>query len=41
MNMFTKNEANTLEEYLLLVREERKKEIDFLHDFKQENLIDQ
>jgi hypothetical protein len=35
MNMFAKNEASTVEEYLLLVPEERKKEIDFLHDFIQ------
>lgn len=35
MNMFAKNEANSVEEYLLLVPEERKKEIDFLHDFIQ------
>lgn len=35
MNMFAKNEANSVEEYLLLVPEERKKEINFLHDFIQ------
>ena len=35
MNMFAKNEANSVEEYLLLVPEERQKEIDFLHDFIQ------
>jgi hypothetical protein len=35
MNMFAKNEANSVEEYLLLVPEDCKKEIDFLHDFIQ------
>jgi Domain of unknown function (DU1801) len=35
MNMFAKNEAKTLEEYLLMVPGDRKKEFDFLHDFIQ------
>ncbi len=35
MNMFAKNDASTVEEYLLLVPEDRQKEIDFLHDFIQ------
>jgi hypothetical protein len=35
MNMFAKNDANTVEEYLALVPDNRKKEIDFLHDFIQ------
>jgi hypothetical protein len=35
MNMFAKNEANSVEEYLLLLPEERQKEINFLHDFIQ------
>ena len=36
MNMFAKNEANSVEEYLSLVPEDKKKEIDFLHAFIQE-----
>ena len=35
MNMFAKNEANSVEEYLLMVPDNRKKDIDFLHDFIQ------
>ena len=35
MNMFAKNEATTVEEYILLVPDDRKKEIDFLHGFIQ------
>ncbi|MFV8375756.1 DUF1801 domain-containing protein [Flavobacterium sp. LB1P62] len=35
MNMFAKNEAKSVAEYLLSVPEDRKKEIDFLHDFIQ------
>lgn len=35
MNMFAKNEAQSVEEYLLMVPEDRKKDIDFLHDFIQ------
>lgn len=35
MNMFAKNEANSVEEYLLMVTEDRKKDIDFIHDFIQ------
>ena len=33
--MFAKNEANTVEEYLLMVPADRKQAIDFLHDFIQ------
>jgi len=33
--MFAKNDANTVEEYLALVPDNRKKEIDFLHNFIQ------
>ena len=36
MNMFAKNEAKSVEEYLLMVPNDRKKDIDFLHDFIQE-----
>jgi Domain of unknown function (DU1801) len=35
MNMFTKNEAKSVEEYLLMVPDDRKKDIDFLHAFIQ------
>ncbi|MFV5692723.1 DUF1801 domain-containing protein [Flavobacterium sp. LT1R49] len=35
MNMFAKNEAKSVEEYLLNVPEDRKKDFDFLHDFIQ------
>jgi hypothetical protein len=33
--MFAKNAAKSVEEYLLLVPNDRKKDIDFLHDFIQ------
>lgn len=36
MNMFAKNAAKSIAEYLLLVPDERKKVIDFLHAFIQE-----
>ncbi len=36
MNMFSKNDAESVEEYLLLVPDDRKKDIDFLHDFIQQ-----
>ena len=35
MNMFAKNDAKSIEEYLMLVPDDRKKDIDFLHDFIQ------
>lgn len=35
MNMFAKNEAKSVEEYLLRVPEESKKDVDFIHDFIQ------
>jgi hypothetical protein len=35
MNMFAKNEAKSVEEYLLMVPDDRKKDINFLHDFIQ------
>ena len=35
MNMFAKNEAKSVEEYLLMVPGDHKKDIDFLHDFIQ------
>ena len=35
MNMFAKNDANTIEEYLLLVPDDRKKDLNFLHNFIQ------
>jgi len=35
MNMFAKNDANSVEEYLLMVPGDRKKDIDFLHAFIQ------
>ena len=35
MNMFAKNTAKSIEEYLMLVPGDRKKDIDFLHDFIQ------
>jgi hypothetical protein len=35
MNMFAKNEAKSVEEYLLMIPDDRKKDIDFLHDFIQ------
>ena len=33
MNMFAKNDANSVEEYLSLVPDTQKTDIDFLHDF--------
>jgi hypothetical protein len=35
MNMFAKNAATSVEEYLSMVTGDRKKEIDFLHNFIQ------
>ena len=35
MNMFAKNAAKSVEEYLLMIPENRKKDIDFLHAFIQ------
>jgi hypothetical protein len=35
MNMFAKNAAKSVEEYLLMVPEDRKKDINFLHAFIQ------
>ena len=35
MNMFAKNEAKSVEEYLLMTPDDRKKDIDFLHAFIQ------
>lgn len=35
MNMFAKNEAKSVEEYLLRVPEDSKKDVDFIHDFIQ------
>lgn len=35
MNMFAKNEAKSVEEYLLMVPDDYKQNIDFLHDFIQ------
>jgi hypothetical protein len=38
--MFAKNEAQSVEEYLLRVPEDRKKDIEFLHDFIQKAVPD-
>ncbi|MEO6671207.1 MAG: DUF1801 domain-containing protein [Ferruginibacter sp.] len=38
MNMFAKNAASTVEEYLALVPDDRRKEFDFLHDFIQKTV---
>ena len=38
MNMFAKNEAKSVEEYLVMVPEDRKKDIDFLHDLIQKTV---
>ena len=38
MNMFAKNDANSVKEYLLMVPADRKKEIDFLHNFIQKSV---
>jgi hypothetical protein len=35
MNMFAKNDAKSVEEYLLMTPDDHKKDIDFLHDFIQ------
>lgn len=35
MNMFAKNEAKSVAEYLLRVPEDQKQDIDFIHDFIQ------
>ena len=35
MNMFAKNAAKSLDEYLFLIPDDRKKDIDFLHAFIQ------
>jgi hypothetical protein len=38
MNMFAKNEATSVEEYLSRIPENRKKDIDFLHEFIQKTI---
>jgi hypothetical protein len=38
MNMFAKNEATSIEEYLLMVPDDRKKDIEFLHNFIQKTV---
>lgn len=38
MNMFAKNDANTIEEYLSNIPFENKEEIDFIHDFIQKSV---
>lgn len=38
MNMFAKNEAKSVKEYLLQVPEDRKKDMKFLHDFIQKTV---
>jgi hypothetical protein len=38
MNMFAKNEAESVEEYLLRVPGDRKKDFDFLHDYIQKTV---
>ncbi len=38
MNMFAKNAAKSVEEYLLMVPNEQKKDIDFLHNFIQKTV---
>ena len=40
MNMFAKNEAKSVKEYLLMVPDDHKKDIDFLHDFIQKAVPD-
>jgi hypothetical protein len=35
MNMFAKNDASSVEEYLLMIPDDRRKDIDFIHDFIQ------
>lgn len=39
MNMFAKNEAKSVEEYLLTVPDDRKKDINFLHDLFKKQFI--
>lgn len=36
--MFAKNEAKSVDEYLLMIPEDRKKDIDFLHSFIQKTV---
>lgn len=38
MNMFAKNEAKSVEEYLAKVPEDRKKDMNFLHEFIQKTV---
>ncbi|WP_439883109.1 DUF1801 domain-containing protein [Pontibacter sp. MBLB2868] len=38
MNMFAKNDAESVEEYLSMIPDDRKKEIDFIHDFIQKSV---
>ena len=38
MNMFAKNSANSIDEYLLKVPKDRKNDIDFLNDFIQKTV---
>ncbi len=38
MNMFSKNDAKSVEEYLSMIPENRKKDIDFIHDFIQKSV---
>ncbi|WP_395044834.1 DUF1801 domain-containing protein [Flavobacterium sp.] len=38
MNMFAKNEAKSVEEYLMMVPDDRRKDIDFLHNFIQKTV---
>ncbi len=38
MNMFAKNDAKSVEEYLSMIPENRKKDIDFIHDFIQKSV---
>lgn len=38
MNMFAKNEAKSVDEYLLMVPVDRKKDMDFLHAFIQKSV---
>lgn len=40
MNMFAKNTAKSIDEYLMLIPEDRKKEFDFLHGFIQKTVPD-
>ncbi|MDA8911036.1 DUF1801 domain-containing protein [Crocinitomicaceae bacterium] len=38
MNMFAKNDAKSVEEYLTMVPDDRKKDIDFIHNFIQKSV---